>query len=274
MSESLGTWIDGISGDVVPADDRGLQYGDGLFETILVRANRPRFLDAHLTRLSQGLASLGIQFSAFEALRADIASACAKAPALAILKIVITRGSAQRRGYAPSGTETARRIVSLWPTSLPEHAEMGVALRVARLRVPESSPLAGIKHLNRLENVLAAAEEPGAAFESLMLDMRGRVVSGTMSNVFIVKSGMLLTPPVDRAGVAGVLRGIVLREAGHLALAVRQQALTFYELLNADEVFITNVRIGVVPVRSVGEHSFGMNPVSLQLRAHIESLDA
>src|SRR6187455_2445872 len=106
MSETLATWIDGISGDLVPADDRGLQYGDGLFETILVRANRPRFLDAHIARLSVGLASLGICFDALDALRADIATACSKAPGLAILKIVITRGSARRRGYAPSGTES------------------------------------------------------------------------------------------------------------------------------------------------------------------------
>src|SRR5688572_12066161 len=160
MSEALGTWIDGASGNVMPADDRGLQYGDGLFETILVRAQRPRFLDAHLARLSQGLVSLGIPFESLTELRAEIVAAAAQAPALAILKIVITRGSAQRRGYAPSGTETARRIVSLWPTSIPERAETGVDLRVARLRVSGYSPLAGIKHLNRLENVLAAAEEP------------------------------------------------------------------------------------------------------------------
>jgi 4-amino-4-deoxychorismate lyase len=274
MSEALGTWIDGISGNVVPVDDRGLQYGDGLFETILVRAHRPRFLDAHLTRLSQGLVSLGIPFEALTDLRAEIGVAAAQAPALAILKIVITRGSAQRRGYAPSGTESARRIVSLWPTALPERAETGVDLRVARLRVSDYSPLAGIKHLNRLENVLAAAEEPGETFESLMLDTHAHVVSGTMSNVFIVKSGTLMTPPVDRAGVAGVMRGIVLREAERMRLVARQQLLTLDELLRADEVFITNARIGVVPVRSVGEHSFGMNPVSLQLRGHIEALDA
>lgn len=274
MSAALGMWIDGIPGDAVPADDRGLQYGDGLFETILVRARRPRFLEAHLARLSQGLERLGIRFDASDALRAEIAGAAAEAPALAIIKIVITRGSARRRGYAPAGDEQARRIVSLWPTSPPDGARSGVAVRVARLRVADSSPLAGIKHLNRLENVLAAAEEPGSHFESLMLDTGGNVVSGTMSNVFIVKSGALVTPSVERAGVAGVMRGIVLREAARLGIAAKTQRLSLDDLLGAEEVFITNARIGVVPVRSVGEHAFGMNPVCLQLRGHIEALDA
>ena len=273
MSEALGTWIDGIPGNAVPSDDRGLQYGDGLFETILVRAKRPRFLEAHLTRLCAGLDRLGIPFEALNALRTEIVGAAAIAPSLAILKIVVTRGSARRRGYAPSGDEQARRIVSLWPASLPD-VEKGVDVRVARLRVADTVSLAGIKHLNRLENVLASAEEPGSAFESLLLDSNGNVVSGAMSNVFIVKSGALVTPSVERAGVAGVMRGIVLREAERLGIVAKIRVVSFAELLEADEVFITNARIGVVPVRSVGEHAFGMNPISLQLRGHIEALDA
>ncbi len=273
MSDALGSWIDGVRGDAVPVDDRGLQYGDGLFETILVRAQRPRFLEAHLARLSQGLDRLGIPFEEFDALRAEISAAAAQAPALAVLKVIVTRGSARRRGYAPAA-DRPRRIVSLWPAAALANLEAGVDLRIAQLRVADHSPLAGLKHLNRLENVLAAAEESGGAFESLLLDTSGNVVSGVMSNVFIVKAGRIATPPVNRVGVAGVMRGIVLREAPRLGIAADIRPLSLGDLHEADEAFITNARLGVVPVRSVGEHGFGMNPVSLKIRGHIEALDA
>jgi len=277
MSELLGCWIDGIAGSSVPADDRGLQYGDGIFETILVRGGKPRFLEAHLGRLRRGLVQLGIQFLASDALNAEIARAAAMAPAQAILKIIITRGSTQRRGYTPAGFVQARRIVSLWETTAPdtEVVENGVILRIAHLRLPQSSALPGIKHLNRLDNVMAAAEGIGVpAYDSLLFDTADHLVSGTSCNVFVVRSGMLLTPPVDRVGVAGVMRGIVLRESAVLEIEAREQVLTMDDVAGADAIFITNARIGVVQVQRVGEHVFPMNPIAARLAAHIETLDA
>ena len=103
----------------LPADDRGLHYGDGVFETVLVRARRARFLDAHLARLARGMARLAIATDSLPLLRAEIDAAVAMAPPLAILKIIVTRGSAPRRGYAPQGDETPRRLVTLWPTRRP-----------------------------------------------------------------------------------------------------------------------------------------------------------
>ena len=246
-----------------------------MFETILIRRGQPRFLEAHLARLARGLAALAIQFMDLSPLRADIASAAALAPALAILKIIVTRGSAVHRGYAPPVEVRARRIVSLWATQPIDIVEQGVILRVARLRVPEPSPFAGIKHLNRLENVLAAAEgQGGMSFEALLLDTQDGLVSGTSSNVFVVNSGEIRTPPTDRAGVAGVMRAIVLREAPRLGITARQQPLTLDDVYGADEVFITNARIGVVPVQRVREHAFTMFDLALKLRRHIEALDA
>jgi 4-amino-4-deoxychorismate lyase len=276
MSDRLGSWIDGVEGDKLPVDDRGLNYGDGLFETILVRNGVPRFLDLHLDRLRRGLETLGIHFSAGDALRAEIARAAVLAPSLAILKIVITRGSAVRRGYRPSGQESARRILTLWPTSplASESTLQGVALSVAPLPMPGYSPFAGLKHLNRLENVLASLQADEQAFESLLLAASGQVISGISSNVFIVKAGGLSTPPVDRVGVAGIMRQIVLREAPRLGIAAREEVLGMDDLLAADGMFITNARIGVVPVRRVGEHSFGMTEIATRLRAAIEPLDA
>jgi hypothetical protein len=129
--------------------------------------------------------------------------------------------------------------------------------------------------LNRLENVMAAAEESrGDAFESLLLSAGDRLVSGVMSNVFLLTAGALRTPAVDRVGVAGVMRQVVLREAPRLGIAAREQELGLSDLFAADAIFITNARIGVVPVRRVGEHVFAMSELVKRLRTTIEALDA
>lgn len=274
MKENLGTWVDGARSDRVPGDDRGLAYGDGVFETLLVRAGQPRFLDAHLARLAKGCARLRIPFAAMRELRVDIETAIALAPPLAVLKIVVTRGSALRRGYAADGAEIPRRIVSLWNAS-PFESKDGVTLARTSVRAADQPALAGIKHLNRLENVLAAGEaRESGAFDALMLGADDRLVSGAMSNVFVVTAGVLSTPLLDRAGVAGVMRSVVLRECAVLGLTVVQKNLMLEDLFAASEVFVTNARIGVVPVRRVGEHSFDMNDIARRLAAHIEALDA
>ena len=244
----------------LPADDRGLHYGDGLFESIGVRAGVARFLEAHLARLASGCARLGIRFSSMAELRAEIAAALALAPPRAMLKIIVTRGSAVRRGYAPQGTESARRLLSLWPeAALPTSVAEGVALHRATFTLADNPALAGIKHLSRIENVMAAAEVAAAgAFDALLLDGSGHVISGAMSNVFLVRDGQVLTPRLDRCGVAGVMRGVVLRECASLGIAADDGRVTLDALLAADEVFITNARLGVVPVLRVGEHSFHM----------------
>jgi 4-amino-4-deoxychorismate lyase len=272
--EILGCWIDGGAADCVPADDRGLQYGDGLSETICVRAGRARFLDAHLARLDLGCQRLGIGFAASAGLRAEIGRTVAQAPASAILKLIVTRGSGPRRGYAPRGTLVPRRVLTLFAAPAVAAPPGPVDARIASIRLGENPALAGIKHLNRLENVLAAAE-PGheSVFESLMLDAAGHVICGTMTNVFAVKGGRLYTAPLDRCGVAGVMRGVVLRESADLGIGCEQRKLPLAEFLAADEAFITNVRIGVVPLRRVGEHSF-MSTLAPKLAAAVEPLDA
>ena len=269
---ALGTWIDGVEGTAVPADDRGLQYGDGLFETILVRGRIPRFLAAHLARLARGCVRLGIPYDE-ETLRSDVARALVRAPALAILKVIVTRGSAPRRGYAPQAAPP-RRIVTLWETPDADALARGVMLGVAQSRVATNAALAGLKHLNRLDNVLAAAEIDANGFDVLMLDVADRVISGTSCNLFIAREGRLATPKLDTAGVAGVLRAIVLREAPKLGIIVQERALTLADLSGAHEAFITNARIGVVPVSRVGEHVFDSHELARRLRGHIEALDA
>jgi 4-amino-4-deoxychorismate lyase len=276
MSDVLATWIDGAPASVLPVDDRGLQYGDGLFETLLIRGGKPRFLELHLARLALGCTRLAIPFGAQRELRAEIAEACAQAPALAILKIIVTRGSALRRGYVPDGRETPRRIVTLSDAPpLPESIRDGVSMVVSSARLGDNPLLAGIKHLSRIENVMAAEQARAAgAFDALMTGADGRLVSGAMTNLFVLRAGVLQTPPVDRAGVAGIMRGIVLRECASLDIAIAEHHLTPADLHSADEAFITNARIGVVPVRRVGEHLIHMNEVTQRIAGHVETLDA
>jgi 4-amino-4-deoxychorismate lyase len=276
MSDELATWIDGAAVNSLPADDRGLQYGDGLFETILVRGGKPRFVEAHLARLALGCTRLAIPFTAQRELRSEIADACAQAPALAILKIVVTRGSALRRGYVPDGREIPRRVLTLSQSGpLPESVRDGVSMVVASARLGDNPLLGGIKHLSRIENVMAAEQARAAgAFDALLTGADGRLVSGAMSNLFVLRAGVLQTPPVDRAGVAGVMRGIVLRECACLDIAIAEHHLMPGDLHSADEAFITNARIGVVPVRRVGEHLIHMNEVTQRIASHVETLDA
>ena len=276
MADILGSWIDGVAGDTLPVSARGLQYGDGLFETLRVKNGRARFLDAHLARLDQGCTRLGIPFASSRDLRQELERAAALAPDLAIVKLIVTRGSAARRGYAPVSPIEPRRVLTLFAApAMPATWRAGVDLRIATLRLALNPQLCGIKHLNRLENVLAASEPDHAAkFESLLLDRDNHVIAGTMTNVFVVNGGRVVTPPVERCGVAGVMRGIVLRECPRLGIECSPGELTLAGIEAADEVFITNVRIGVVPVRRVGEHSCPMNLVALKLADHIETLDA
>jgi 4-amino-4-deoxychorismate lyase len=275
MNGSIGTWIDGSDSRALPADDRGLQYGDGLFETILVRERKARFLEAHLARLSNGIARLGIVFEAWDELRAELERALRLAPELAVLKIIVTRGTGPRRGYSPRGCAAARRIVTLFATSVPSDLAAGVDLRIAAIRASTQPALAGLKHLNRLENVLAATEpEHDSHFESLLLGASGDLVGGTMSNVFTVRNGGISTPTIVDAGVEGIMRAVVLHESRALGLVARERRLTLADLAEADEVFITNARLGVVPARRVGEHAFRMRDIALRLRTHIEALDA
>ena len=269
----LGSWVDGTPGDMVPIDDRGLQYGDGLFETMLIRHGRVRFLEAHLARLAQGCLRLGIPLAVDAALRAEIHAAAAVAD-FALLKLLVTRGSGPR-GYGPRDGMVPRRVMTVFATAPTTALREGVRLRVAQLTVATNPALAGLKHLNRLENVLAAREPQHAdCFDALLLDAAGLIVGGTLCNVFLVSGGTLATPPVDRAGVAGVLRGIVLRECATLGLRADVRPVAAAELAAAEEIFVTNARIGVVPVRSVGEHVLPMNTIALRLAAHIETLDA
>lgn len=254
MSDALvKQLIDGRPADLLPVSDRAVQYGDGLFETISCQAGRPRWLELHLQRLRRGCERLGVPFDAYEGLAAEVASLAAE-QARCIIKVIVTRGSGRSRGYRPSGTEQPRRIVTRheWP----QEADPARPLRVgvSQVRLGTNPRLAGLKHLNRLEQVLAQAERPEQMDEMLMLSSCGEVISGTMSNVFFADDRGLFTPDLSGSGVEGVMRRLVL-ESSHSSrnpalgeISIRPVDLG--ELDRVQEAFLTNVRWGV---RSIGE---------------------
>lgn len=261
-------WLDGqpLVGDAAP--DRGLEFGDGLFETIAVAAGRPRLLEEHLRRLAAGCVRLAIAAPPVASLRAEIHEAAA-VPGAGVVKLIVTRG-AGGGGYAPRAGAPARRYLQALPPRVrpAEWAGHGVALRVCATRLAEQSVLAGLKHLNRLEQVLARAEwsDPAIA-EGLMLDVHGRLVCGTMSNVFIVIDQEIVTPSLERAGVAGVMRGALLAAFRADGARVTERDIAPAELAAASEVFVTNSLIGAWPARSLGTARWPAGPAARRAQA-------
>lgn len=263
--------VDGREAHEVSVLERGLHYGDGLFETIACLGGQPRFLERHLARLAGGCARLGIPFGDFAPLGREVRSLAA-GTARAIVKVLLTRGVAVNRGYAPSGAEHATRITLRygWPADDPLLAERGVRVRIATLRLGENPVLAGLKHCNRLEQVLARAEwsDPDVS-ESLMFSSSGALVSGTMSNVFVVRGMTLLTPRLDRCGVAGVMRAVVLAAAAAAGVAAEERVLVAEDLAAADEIFLTSALIGIRPVREAQGRPLNVGAVTRRLQREL-----
>jgi len=245
--------VDGREAHSVSALERGLHYGDGLFETIACLGGRPRLLIEHMERLSAGCARLALAPGDLGAVAREVEELAA-GQARAIVKVLITRGPAAGRGYAPSGTEAATRITLRypWPMDDPRLSEHGVRVRIATLRLGENPALAGLKHCNRLEQVLARREwqDPDIS-ESLMFSSSGALICATMANVFLVRGARLLTPRLDRCGVAGIMRARLLATAAGAGITVEQRVLENADLAGADELFLTSALIGIRPVREL-----------------------
>jgi 4-amino-4-deoxychorismate lyase len=229
---------------IVPGDDRGLNYGDGVFETLRVHAGQPVRWDAHWARLTRGAGVLGFALPAEDAVLAE-ATSLFPAAADGVLKLVATRGSGGR-GYAPPAAPEPRLLLSRHPLPAPAPAE--IVLRWCDTRLSVQPRLAGLKHLNRLEQVLARAEwdHPGI-FEGLQLDTDDRVVGATAATLFARVGGEWRTPPVDRCGVAGTMRAWCLAE-----LPAREAALTVADVEGAETLFVCNAVRGILPVHRLG----------------------
>jgi 4-amino-4-deoxychorismate lyase len=267
-----------VNGETIAAGislfDRGLHFGDGLFETIACRKGTARFLELHLERLGRSCERLRINLGDLNVVRQELQATAARAGD-ALLKLIVTRGDAVARGYGLSGTEVATRVVFQYPLP-PENASAvrdGIRVRTARLRYGENEQLAGMKHLNRLEQVLARAEASAEdAAELLVYSSSGLLASGTMSNVFLVQDGRIRTPRMDRCGVSGVMRRVVLRESAALGMPAEETSLTADDVAHAAEIFMTNARIGIWPVRSLDDRALPIGELTRRLQQHMAPL--
>lgn len=268
----MHSWVDGQPADTLPLKDRGLAYGDGLFETIAVKAGQPVLLDRHLQRLDEGCRRLALTVD--QALIRHELLAYAAALGDGVLKLILTRGDSLR-GYGINPGAPARRILQgSPPATYPEaHGSSGVRLFPCATRLSEQPLLAALKHLNRLEQVLARAEWQDADHaEGLMLDMSGRVIEGVFSNLFLVRDGQLLTADLSRCGVAGVMRAELLSRAEALGIVTTVADISLAQLQQADEVFVCNSVYGIWPVLGCGPMSWSAGPLTRKLQGIVRAL--
>lgn len=255
--------INGVPGNAISIQDRGLLYGDGVFRTMLVRNHSLQHWTAHYKKLQHDCHALGLECPAEPLLRDEL-ELVVQQQRDATAKIIITRGESAR-GYAPPASPRITRIVTSGdvPRYPEAYSRAGVRLHVCQLRLAHQPRLAGIKHLNRLENVLAAAEwsDPGIA-EGLLLDQSGLVIEGTRTNLFCVKNEALLTPDLGQCGVAGVQRERVIEWAKLHGVACDIASLTLNELQSADEIFLVNSIIGLWPVQEMSGFRSEHHPIS------------
>jgi 4-amino-4-deoxychorismate lyase len=274
----VNVWINGRATARVNYSDRGLQYGDGVFETMRVRKREIRLLDFHLERLYSSCRRLKIDAPGALKLRREL-ELIAGRRSDGILKLIVTRGTGPR-GYRPSGRERCTRIATLYPMprGLLAEGSRPARLRVCATPLGVNPLLAGLKTLNRLESVMARAEWRDARiWEGLMRDVDGNCVCGTMSNLFLKRGDTLMTPSLDRCGVDGVMRRWVLQSAGELRLRTQERRIRWKDLAAAEEVFMSNAVVGIRSVRSIeSAHSdtlhFASSDTANRLRTLLELL--
>ena len=233
--------------------DRGLAYGDGVFRTLAVRRGAPpEHWGRQYAKLAFDCSVLGIACPEEGVLERELRRAC-DCGADCSVRISITRGEGER-GYRYQPVAEPTRIVASAPaTPYPDaYRERGVKARLCQLKLAHQPALAGVKHLNRLENVLARAEWNDADIaEGILCDGDGNVIGGTMTNLFMVLGDTLVTPKLDRCGVAGVTRDRVMAIAAREGVKCEVRPVPLRELFAADELFLVNSLIGAWPVRSM-----------------------
>ncbi len=248
--------------------DRGFQYGDGLFETIEVENGVPVFLDRHIQRLVKGCKQLLLPLPDIECLKKE-ASQLSEGSQKAILKLIYTRGSGGR-GYRQPDIIQPTRCFSLH--SFPEYPEnynqYGIIARFCQTRLGLNPALAGIKHLNRLEQVVARSEwNCNNIQEGLMLDFNGNVIEGVMSNFFLVRDNVVYTPNLDLCGVKGVIRDILIYLARKNQIELLEKTIQRKELFLAEELFVTNSIIGIWPIKQIEDRYFKMGSLTKKFQA-------
>ena len=259
--------VNGSPGSTINAEDRGLAYGDGVFRTLRMQAGRPVCWERQYAKLQRDCSALKISCPSALVLFSELQQ-LGKTQPDGVAKIVITRGIATR-GYAPSAQSEPTRILGLSSAAAfpAEYSRQGVRMHVCKLRLGHQVLLAGVKHLNRLENVLAASEwQDQDIAEGLLSDVSGYVISGTRSNLFMLRSNILYTPSLSRCGVAGVQRDRVIDWARQHGVPCKTVDFHLEELLQADEIFLVNSVFGLWPVRELAGYRRTQHPLAWKIQ--------
>lgn len=250
--------INGELKNTLAITDRGLHYGDGLFETIEVVQGQPVFLSLHLARLKTGCQTLKIPYPD-KTLLLDEITRVSKDCKQGVIKLMLTRGSGGR-GYRQPELLKPTRITALHP--YPDHPDcyktQGIQTRFCSTRLGLNPLLAGLKHNNRLEQVLARTEWQDEFQEGLMLNLNEHVIEGTMSNLFVIKDQIVYTPEISVSGIKGVMRQLILDIASQMRIPIRETTLTADFVLQADELFVCNSVIGIWPIKSLEHKSYSV----------------
>lgn len=257
--------INGKKTNQIEISDRGLQYGDGVWETIPIESELPMLWKAHLQRLKKGLQVLNITGLDLTKLHREVFNLC-KNQTKAILKIIITRGSGGR-GYNPRNLNQPTRILSLhpYPNFPKNYYQKGIRLFLCQTRLGHNPQLAGFKHLNRLEQVLARAEFDTTYQEGLVLDQQNNVVEGTMSNVFIIKNNKILTPNLNNCGIQGVQRSCIIARLKSRGYRINICTISLDDVKQAEAIFMSNSIIKIWNVRHFAGKTYSLSKIPYEI---------
>lgn len=269
------SWVNGQVAEEISVFDRGLAFGDGVFETMFLHRGRIPLLELHKSRLLASLAQLGIQLSE-QTLADDLQLAMDYAKQNNAdswrLKLIITRGNSES-GYSPNPYSQANRVIHLLPYDnglVRLMQEQGVKTTTCQWRLSSQPGLAGLKHLNRLDQIKARQELSDTEyFEGFMLSQEGFYTDGTMSNIFAVApDGELITPALHNAGVSGVMRRLVMDSlAPNMGKTCYEAEI--HRVNEFSEMFITNAMLGIIPVVSVDQYYYPIGPITRQLQQQL-----
>ncbi len=259
--------INGEPGNSIHVMDRGMMYGDGVFRTMRMENGRILSWPLQYKKLRADCDALDILCPAREVLEEELAQ-LTKDEANCVVKIIVSRGEGGRGYRVPDSVSPNRFVPTSSLPNYPQHFwQEGVPLHLCEMRLCHQPRLAGIKHLNRLENVLARMEWEDATIpEGVMLDIDGWVIAGTMTNIFMRTQNLLVTPDLSACGVAGLQRDRVLACAPQLGLNIEIRAIALNDLYTADEIFVCNSVIGLWPVKQIGAQQIKVATITHQFQ--------
>jgi len=253
----LQSLINGQQAERISIRDRGFQYGDGCFETIRILSNKPILWSAHLKRLKHACKTLQLSVN-FELLQNEITQLLQdNKTADVILKITVTRGEGGR-GYTPPEHANCTRIIQLIDY-IAADTRTGARVVVCQHRLSSNCLLGGIKHLNRLDQVLASAQIPADFDEGLCMDEQGTVIEGCRSNLLLAIDNQLVTPDLSKSGVEGVMLSHLIDEFQVQGIRVLRKKISLCELKVASEIFLCNSVFGIWPVAEIENEDWRMN---------------